>query len=149
MDDTNDIDKLFELLSISHINEEICIPHGGWVPRDIDGYKYRYNWGLITSALVYKNAAGYYHRLYGPAVVCKAYGLEMWFKDGVFHRDGGPCLTHKTTQYWALNGVLHCLSGPAVLSPVRPKEFWINGQKLSPKEYKKEISRRKRKGLIQ
>lgn len=88
------------------------------------------------------------HRLFGPAYISRKYNIEAWYKDGEFHRVGGPAYRHKNNQVWMVDGKLHRLDGPAVDIKGHPKEYWINGQKLSPKEYKKEIERRHRKGLI-
>lgn len=146
---TTELDKLYEaLINKCVLINNFSIPHGGWLPRDFSP-RGGWSWGRDNkTAKVYRNADGKYHRLYGPAIICEDYAIELWYKDGVFHREDGPAVTHKDTSYWVFNGLLHCLSGPAVISPVLPKTYWINGQQLSPKEYKKEINRRKRKGLI-
>jgi hypothetical protein len=99
-------------------------------------------------AFQYLNAEGKKHRIYGPAFVNEAYGIEEWFKDGLHHRLDGPAVTHAGNFYWLKEGKRHRLDGPAVDTKHGPKEYWIEGSKLSPKEYKKEIARRKRKGLI-
>jgi len=86
------------------------------------------------------------HRIFGPAYVSKKYDIEAWYKDGKFHREGGPAYRHKNSQIWYKDGKLHRLDGPAVSVVGHPKEYWIGGQKWSPKEYRKEIERRNRKG---
>jgi hypothetical protein len=43
---------------------------------------------------------------------------------------------------------LHRLDGPAVLELGGPKQYWIHGKRMSEKEYKKEIARMRRRGLI-
>ena len=88
------------------------------------------------------------HRIYGPAHISKKYDCEGWYQDGERHRNDGPAYRHKKSKFWYLDGKLHRLDGPAVDATGHPKEYWINGQRWSPKEYKKEIERRKRKGLI-
>lgn len=97
---------------------------------------------------VHLNSNGLRHRIYGPAYISCRYKVEEWYKDGELHREGGPARTHNNSRFWYMDGKLHRLDGPAVEDTGRPKEFWIGGQRLSPKEYKKEIARRKRKGLI-
>ena len=87
------------------------------------------------------------HRIYGPAYVSQKYDIEAWYKDGKFHRIGGPAYRHKNNYVWFKDGELHRLDGPAVNVAGHPKEYWIGGQQLSPKEYRKEIERRNRKGV--
>jgi hypothetical protein len=98
--------------------------------------------------IVYYNADGKRHRLFGPAYESPYYNIEKWYKDGELHRVGGPAVIHKLVMCWYENGLRHRLDGPAVVNPAGPKQYWINGQKLPPKEYKREIARRHRKGLI-
>lgn len=98
--------------------------------------------------IVYYNNDEKKHRKYGPAVISPIYDFEAWYFDGVLHRIGGPARRHRDSRWWFVEGKLHRLDGPAVDMKGHPKEYWINGQQLSPKEYKKEIARRKRKGLI-
>lgn len=108
-----------------------------------------WRWGKGKDDIVYLNAEGNCHRLYGPSYISVNYDIEAWYKDGRFHRtDGGPAYRHKQCKYWMKDGLLHRLDGPAVDAPGHPKEYWIGGQKWSPKNYKKEIARRKRKGLL-
>ena len=108
------------------------------------------NWGTRKGKhdIVYYNKEKQLHRIYGPAYISENYNIEGWYKDGELHRVDGPAYKHKNNEYWFYEGELHRLDGPAVNSPGLPKQYWIHGQRLSPKEYKKEIERRKRKGLI-
>jgi len=98
--------------------------------------------------IVYKNSEGHLHRVYGPAYVSPYYKYEIWYQNGEVHRTDGPAVILKNATMWFQNGKPHRLDGPAIIGVGRPKEYWIMGQRLSPKEYKKEIDRRKRKGLI-
>jgi hypothetical protein len=107
----------------------------GWLGRGARG----------GSQIAYYTRDGTRHRIHGPAIINKMYNAEFWLKDGYFHRKSGPAYTHGSTQKWYYDGKLHRLDGPAIIGQGRPKEYWIHGQKLSPKEYKKEISRRKKK----
>ena len=102
----------------------------------------------LPKDIEYRNAEGQLHRIYGPAYISTYYKVEEWYKDGEPHRVNGPARTHKDNKWWYLDGKLHRLDGPAVDAKGYPKQYWIGGQRLSPKEYKKEIERRKRKGLI-
>ncbi len=95
----------------------------------------------------YLNKEGKKHRIFGPAFCNPAYGIVEWYKEGKLHRLGGPAKTHQANFWWYKEGKLHRLGGPAVDTQMGPKQYWIEGAKLSPKEYKKEMMRRKRKGL--
>lgn len=144
-EEINELDRLYEALMIE----------GKLVDSTMPGYYFRgtmypawWNWKDRIKDLEYRNAEGKLHRLYGPAYVSTYYKVEEWYKDGEYHRVGGPARTHKGSKWYYQDGKLHNLYGPAVDAKGHPKEYWIGGQKLSPKEYKKEIERRKRKGLI-
>lgn len=95
---------------------------------------------------IYFNQDGQKHRLYGPAILSPHYDLEEWYKEGKLHREGGPARRHRQNTWWFHEGKLHRTDGPAVIIGGHPKEYWIHGEKYSPKEYKKEIARRKNKG---
>jgi hypothetical protein len=97
---------------------------------------------------VYLNQEGKRHRLFGPAYINTVYDIEIWYKDGEYHRIGGPAIRHKTTHWWFKEGRPHNLDGPAVVAGGMPPLYYIDGRKYSPKEYKKEIQRRRIKGLI-
>jgi hypothetical protein len=96
----------------------------------------------------YKNSEGVRHRLSGPAYISRLYDIEAWYKEGVMHRVGGPAYRHKRNFVWFKEGKLHRLDGPAVNELAGPKQYWIDGVRFSEKQYKWEISRRKKKGLL-
>lgn len=131
-------DRLFEELTLERVT--LGAPHPHWLyyfpPRTVGRLAYKY-----------VNKEGKMHRIFGPAFVNTAYGIEEWYKDGKLHRIGGPAKTHKGSFWWCKEGLLHRLGGPAVDTQMGPKQYWIEGVKYSPKEYKKEIARRIRKGL--
>lgn len=139
------LDRLYEALTIEGKLVDGVMPgyyrrghiHGNW-----------WCWRDRPQDVVYKNVDNVKHRLYGPAYISEYYKVEEWYKDGKLHRVGAPARTHKDSKWYFENGLLHRLDGPAVDQRGHPKEYWINGQKWSPKNYKKEIERRKRKGLI-
>lgn len=148
-DDDYEAGRLIEALTISKEREEaICPPYYGydcrwgndyrWHLRNLDG-----EWDYV-----YRNKEGNKHRLYGPAYISERYDIEEWFKDGEYHRIDGPAIRHKNNEYWFRDGKKHRLDGPAVITGGGPKQYWIEGQQLSPKEYKKEIARRKKRSLI-
>jgi hypothetical protein len=144
-------DRLFEALVINRQMEEaICPPCYGYDCRWGDTDSYRWTLQNLDGKwdVVYRNKEGTKHRIYGPAYTSKYYDIEEWYKNGELHRVGGPAIRHKNNEYWYENGKKHRLDGPAIISGGGPKQYWIEGQRLSPKEYKKEIARRKKKGLI-
>ncbi len=105
-------------------------------------------WGVRGFDTIYLNAEGKKHRIYGPAYVSKKYKMERWYKEGISHRIGGPAIIHKATLLWYKEGKLHNLEGPAVVDPAGPLQYWIDGVRYTEKQYKWEIQRRKKKGLI-
>lgn len=149
-DEEKELDRLYEELTI---NKELIPPQGppcGGYGGSWHRWSY-WNWGKRTEFLdiKYTNADGKLHRLYGPAYISRNYDVELWYKNGVFHREDGPAIRHKDKTFlYYYEGKLHRLDGPAIVERAGPKQFWIMGQKLSPKEYKKEIERRKRRGLL-
>lgn len=149
-------EKIFEALN----TEMILIPancppfwDGGFVgnPKRWVGWPgrhYRYSSLTDIHDITYVNTDGKLHRLFGPAYISELYDIEIWYKDGQFHRDNGPALRHKSVFWWFKEGKPHNLYGPAHISGGRPPGYWINGVRLSPKEYKKQIRSMNRRGLI-
>lgn len=149
------IDELFETLIIEKINEQaLSVPYGGfnasWAKYVARTGKNNWAWRYPVGGFdeVYKNAEGKFHRIYGPAYISRRYRVEIWYKDGNIHREDGPALTHKQNYMWFKEGKLHRLNGPAIDILGHPKEYYIDGAKYSPKEYRKEIARRRRKGKL-
>jgi hypothetical protein len=150
-DDDYEAGRLIEALTLFKEREEaVCPPYYGydcrWGGPDEHRWHTRNLYGKWD--VVYRTKDGRRHRLYGPAYISKQYDIEEWFKDGEYHRIDGPAITHKNNEYWYKDGKRHRLDGPAVITGGTPKQYWIEGQRLPPKEYKKEIARRKKKGLI-
>lgn len=149
-------DELFEALTIERsLVEAQTPPFQGYGPQP----QYWNHWGGPYSVhsrwnakglldIEYRNTKGELHRTFGPAYISKLYGIEAWYKDGMRHRVDGPAFIHGRNMVWFYEDELHNLNGPAVIEFGGPKQYWIYGQKMSKKEYKKEIARRKRKGLI-
>lgn len=98
--------------------------------------------------IIYYNKKKEIHRIYGPAYVSKLYDVEAWFKDGKLHRDGAPAYRHRGNFVWFKDGKLHNLEGPAVVERGGPLQYWIDGVKYTRKQYKWEITRRKRRGML-
>ena len=153
MDDNED-GRLFEALTL----ERLLVPPKTPPFQCYSKYNQRYwnYWGAPWPVhnpgnhydIEYRNTEGKLHRIYGPAYIGSVYSVEVWYKDGVMHREGGPAYIHNYNMVWFKEGKLHRLDGPAVIEGAGPKQFWIDGVRYSPKEYKKEIARRKRKGSI-
>jgi hypothetical protein len=156
MNDADRQDELFESLTIERSAVEPMTPpftgfgpHPQWWNWWGGPYPVHSRWNLKNQKdIEYRNKEGQLHRIFGPAYISILYKVEAWYKDGLRHRVGGPAYTHKDTNIWFYEDKLHRLDGPAVIEGGGPKQHWIMGQRLSPKEYKKEIARRKRKGLI-
>ena len=107
---------------------------------------------------VYRNSQGLWHRVHGPAVEW-ADGTRRWYLNGNIHRTDGPaieradghkcwCLNdqiHRTDgpaierangdKSWYQYDQLHRIDGPAVEYASGTKEWWLNGQRLSEKEF--------------
>ena len=98
--------------------------------------------------IVYLNTDGKKHRLSGPAYISTIYDIEIWFKNDEFHRDNGPAIRHKSTFWWFKEGKPHNLHGPAHICAGGPSEYWIDGVKMSKKEYRRQIQSKHRRGLI-
>lgn len=145
----DELDILYERLTLE---PEQAVPMhppiGGYNGYEYEWYGRWYSHSGGPSDVIYRNSKGKYHRLYGPAYVSKKYDIEIWYKDGVYHRVGGPAIRHKNNKLWYYEGKLHNLHGPAIDTKCGPKEYYIHGWKLSPKEFKKEIARRKKKGQL-
>jgi hypothetical protein len=142
-------DVLFETLTLNRdcgIGEGAL--YGGYGGRHAIHPGWSHGWGPQARKEVWTNHKGQKHRLYGPAVTVKSHQLVEWYKEDILHRIGGPARVHGSSMYWFKEGKLHNLEGPAVIDAAGPKQYWIDGVKYSPKSYKWEIARRKRKGLI-
>lgn len=98
--------------------------------------------------IVFRNNKGQRHRIFGPAYVSELYDIEAWFFEDKLHRDGNWAYRHKGNFLWFKHGVPHNLNGPAVVEGGGPLQYWIDGIRLSPKQYRLEINRRKRKGKL-
>ena len=148
MENTDDSEaRLFEELSLKRITRPAESPQwGGYGGRHAVYHTWSHQ---VTGAdYVYLNDKDEMHRIYGPALVSKRFNLCKWYKEGKLHRIGGPALQHEGTFHWYYEGRLHNLEGPAVIDPAGPCQYWIHGHRISEKEYKREIARRKRKGLL-
>lgn len=143
------VDALFETLTIERREVPgMSPPFQGYGPRPDYWSWWQYpakNGGIDIE---YRNSEGNKHRIYGPAYVSKKYKTEEWYKNGMRHRENGPAFIHNNNRVWFYEDKLHRLDGPAVVELGGPKQYWIHGQRMSKKEYEKEIIRRKRKGLI-
>lgn len=96
----------------------------------------------------YLNSDGVRHRLGGPAYISTLYDIEIWYKDGKMHRVGGPAYRHRRNLVWYHEGVLSRADGPAVVELGGPKQYWLDGIRYPEKQYRLEIKRRKRRGLL-
>lgn len=128
------------------------VEHNRFGPSRVKGYKKEKPY-----VLEYK-IYGKYHRLDGPACYNRVCEEEYWYKNGVLHREDGPCLRKYDgdriiEEEWKINGVFHRIDGPANMYyddydyhndrpyPKAKKivEFFIHGQRID--EYLKNSSR--------
>ena len=89
--------------------------------------------------VIYRNAAGEYHRTAGPAVVTHT-GEQHWYQNGKKHREDGPAVIYSNgSLLWYRNGVLHRTDGAAcILSGIR---YWVlNGEEVSEEEFNLRIA---------
>lgn len=145
--------KFFEALTLTkEFSEPMTPPFQGYGPAPQWWSYYGHPWPARQPGnhldITYKNLEGKKHRIYGPAYISSRFDIEAWYKDDKLHREDGPAYIHKNNKVWFYEGLLHRLDGPAVIEGGGPKQYWIHGVRYSPKEYKREITRRKRKGLI-
>lgn len=151
----NEHDALFESLTLDIEYKDPCLSPFS----NLGGYPLWWNyWGgpyqsfsrtrRLYKDIEYRNKEGKLHRTTGPAYISRTYETEIWYQNGEKHRDGGPAYIQRNNMVWFKHGQLHRLDGPAVIDGAGPKQYWINGTRLPPKEYKKEIARMRRKGLI-
>ena len=145
---TRSEDELFETLTLNReVKTSTGAHYGGYSGAHLNS-RYGWNWGPSAVREEWTNSEGIKHRIFGPAVTVKKHRLVEWYKEGELHRIGGPARVHGDNKYWYVEGKLHNLEGPAVIDAAGPKQYWIDGVKYSVKQYKWEIARRKRKGLI-
>lgn len=78
---------------------------------------------------------GKLHRRFGPAVACKT--LKEWYINGLLHREDGPALEWISgkSDYYS-EGKRHRIDGPAVIQTDGTHQYWINGFKLTKREFK-------------
>lgn len=151
MNNDEELGKLFEELSIDRTSMPALSPtFQGYGKNPMIWAWYGRPWIVRGNSkdIVYLDKNGKRHRIYGPAYISQKYDIEEWWKEGLRHREGGPAYRHKNNMVWFYEGKLHRLDGPAVIEYGGPKQYWIDGIMYSAKQYKWEIARRKRKGLI-
>jgi len=92
---------------------------------------------------LYKNSAGQFHRLDGPAReyddeegewIC---GRKEWSLNGRLHRVDGPAIEwNNGHKEWFFNGSRHRLDGPAIESQSGGSQYWyIMGEQYPEKEW--------------
>ena len=90
--------------------------------------------------ILYYNALGQWHRVYGPARV-RADGSKFWYQSGELHRLDGPAFEHPDGhRAWYQNGLLHRLDGPAIEYSDGRCAWYINGKKLTEAECKQAMA---------
>ena len=68
-------------------------------------------------------------------------GRHMYLREGVFHREDGPAfIDAEGNKAWHINGHEHRLDGPAVVYYNADDEYWIEGQRLTYTDWKRQAS---------
>ena len=94
------------------------------------------------------------HRKGDPAIIAPANGAEYWYEDNQLHRIGGPAVIRDQgiwggKQWWARNK-LHREDGLAVILPNNGGfQWWINGKRITDKEFNEQLKRKEIKADIQ
>ena len=85
---------------------------------------------LLTNGdqIWYKN--GVIHREDGPAVITDGGGYH-WMQNGEYHRESGPAIEDDETKSWYIHGKLHREDGPAVVDSDGNEEWWVRGEQIS------------------
>ena len=87
----------------------------------------------------YRNHRGLLHRVDGPAVEW-ANGSKEYWDHGRLHRLDGPAIDWVLgTKLWYQNGLFHRVDGPAIEYFNGKGEYWINGGKISKREFNRRI----------
>jgi hypothetical protein len=63
-------------------------------------------------------------------------GIEIWYEEGIIHREEGPAIIWPDGyEEWLVYGLRHRIDGPAVMSSLyKEYEWWLHGRCLSTKE---------------
>ena len=89
--------------------------------------------------VIYRNAAGRYHRTAGPAVVYFT-GEQHWYQNGVLHREDGPAIVYPGgNKCWYRNGRMHRTDGPASIF-WGTRHWYLNGTEVSEEEFNLRIA---------
>ena len=80
---------------------------------------------------------GLRHRIDGPALYNPIEDCQIWFKNGKLHNPNGFAIKVFGNKYWYQDGKQHRLDGPAVEGADGQEEYFIDGEYLTKKEFKK------------
>lgn len=90
---------------------------------------------VFTNKKEWRNDRKELHREDGPAQEFIT-GTKMWYQNGKLHREDGPAVEYiNGDKVWRQNGKLHRENGPAIDFVGGYKEYWIEGNYLSEKEF--------------
>lgn len=93
--------------------------------KSIDNLENHYRVCTDPTKIEYSNAAGFFHREDGPALICND-GYKAWFINGQFHREDGPAIERANgDNSWYLNGHrIDCKTLEEFLIFKKLKAFW-------------------------
>ena len=109
----------------------------------------QYTYGDKGDGVTWRNYAGQYHRIDGPAIENED-GSYYYFLNGSRHREDGPaCIDkHGSVEYWQ-NGLIHRIGGPAIIrSAPNIENYYVNGKCVFKEEHDTLFNMMKLKGLI-
>lgn len=76
---------------------------------------------------VWKLNDGTIHKEGKPAMVYNG-GIEIWYINGLMHREDGPAYDSESYKEWRINNQLHRENEPAIVDNIlNNKEWWTNG----------------------
>ena len=117
-------------------------------PNDITKTVYNFN-DKNREHIVWRHKDKY-HNMNGPAIEYFD-GSYIYMKEGEFHREdeAGPAINDKRFgEKYYLNGELHCITGPAIISPTITS-YWLEGKIVRYDDWKVQVRKYKFNFLLE
>jgi len=74
-------------------------------------------------------------------------GSYQWYLNGLMHRENGPAAESQGNKYWYDQGKRHRIDGPAVEFSNGIKEWWIDGEQLTEKDFLEYLNEKNKKSF--
>lgn len=74
-------------------------------------------------------------------------GSYQWYFNGLMHREDGPAAESQGNKYWYNQGKRHRTDGPAVEFSNGSKEWWIDGEQLTEKDFLSYLEEKNKKSF--